>query len=194
MFRAHAIVGALAVYGNYSMQVDVEKNRENAAVLLSSIEEAEIELWSAFKAASGTPMHGYELQKDVEFFDRIRLVYKVAEDAARPGVLRARNFFGRIAAAIAGQNPFAVFTTIKEARKGIARALTARRYSAAYIRGIRNFIIEIKARSTNTGVVAKSDVTKSDMEAVDKFYLTPACVGLAKTAGASEHHCIPDRS
>jgi len=189
MLRAHAVVGALAVYGNFSMEVDREKNRENAAVLLTSIEEAEIDLWTAFEAASGTSIHGYVLQRDVDFFDRIRLVYKVAEGAVRPGLLRAKGFVERIVAAIAGQNPFAVFTTVKDARKGIARALSARRYSAAYIRGIRNFIIEIKTRSTNRGVV-----TKPDFKAVDGFYLKAACDGLAKTAGASSHHCIPDRT
>jgi hypothetical protein len=188
LFRAHAIVGALAVYGNYSMEVDVTANRENAALLLSSIEAAEIELWKANSAVK-TRAHGYELQQYVDFFDRIRLVYKVAEDAARPGALRARNFAVRIAGAIAGQNPLAVFSTIKEAREGIGRALTARRYSAAYIQGIQQFIVAIKTRSTNRDIV-----TTDDWDAVDNFYLKAACDGLAQTAGVAAHHCIPDRT
>ena len=183
LFRAHAIVSGLAVYGGFSMKYDRLANRENAAVLLGAIEKAELELWSAHKAVAN-PSHGYVAQRTVDFFDRIRLVYKVAEVAARPGLMRARNFVERIVAAIAAENPLAVIGTIKDARRAISRALTARRYSAAYIKGIRDLIAEIKTqRSGQPG--------DDDWKAIDEFYLNDACETLADIAEMSMHHCVP---
>ncbi len=183
LFRAHAIVGGLTVYGAFSMKYDRLANRENAAVLLGAVEKAELELWNA-RSANANPPHGYVAQATVDFFDRIRLVYKVAKAAARPGIIRARNFVERLVTAIAVENPLAIIGTIKDARRAVSRALTARRYSAAYIKGIRDLIAEIKMARSGT----PSD---DDWKAIDGFYLNQACETLADIAEVSTHHCVP---
>lgn len=186
LLRAHAIVGALAVYGAYSMKYDRLANRENAAVLLGAIENAEAKLWSA-KTIGDNPPHGYVAQAYIDYFDRIRLVYKVAEAAARPGIIRTRNIVRRIILAAGSQNPLAVVSTVKDSRRAIARALTARRYSAAFIAGIGGLIAEINTKRSGTPSI-------DDWKTIDNFYLKAACETLADIAEVPAHRCVPSRS